>query len=83
MEDYRALKITGIKEAAPRNQNVNKAFGEQQGKEERGNPYRMVRKTQEKYEAIFWHRPGDRGWPGIIKNQLCHACLARYPEKDT
>lgn len=34
LEDSRALIIRGIKEAAPRNQNMNKAFDEQQGKEE-------------------------------------------------
>lgn len=34
MSDYHNLLVRGIKEAAPRGQNVSKAFNSQQGKEE-------------------------------------------------
>lgn len=79
MEDYKTLIIRGIKEAAPQNQNVSKAFDGMtvQGQNPHGG------KTQEEYDTGLWHRPGISSQQDTIKGYFCHACLARYPEEIT
>lgn len=53
MNDYRNLIIKGIKEAAPRGQNVKKAFEIQQGKDETPTEWlERLRKNMKQYSGI-------------------------------
>lgn len=74
----RALIIRGIKETTPQNQNISKAFGEQQEKEETPIEWlERLRKNMKQYSGI----DTENSQSTAIKGPLYRTCLARYPEK--
>lgn len=78
MSDYHNLLVRGIKEAAPRGQNVSKAFNSQQGKEESPTEWlERLRKNMQQYSGIDPTSPAGQAllkvnfvthaWPDIKK----------------